>query len=54
MSEAIRRAILRHRASFLGVPPESRQERVRLLKRLFELFEGNDPEEEIRRAEVRR
>jgi len=28
---------------------ERRQERVRLLKRLFELFEGNDPEEEIRR-----
>jgi hypothetical protein len=49
MSEAIRRAVLRHRASLIGVPPESRQERVRLLKRLFELFEGTDPEEEIRR-----
>jgi hypothetical protein len=49
MSEAIRRAVLRHRASLLGVPAKSRQERVRLLKRLFELFEGNDPEEEIRR-----
>jgi hypothetical protein len=49
MSEAIRRAVLRHHATLLGVPPESRQERVQLRKRLLELFEGNDPEEEIRR-----
>jgi hypothetical protein len=49
MSEAIRRAVLRQRATLLEVPPESRQDRVQLLERLFELFEGNDPEEEIRR-----
>jgi hypothetical protein len=49
LSEAIRRAVLRERARVLGVPMESRQERVRLLQRLFVLFEGNDPHAEIRR-----
>ena len=48
-SEAIRRAVLRHRDVVLGVPPARRAERVRLLYRLFELFEGHDAAEEIRR-----
>jgi hypothetical protein len=49
MSEAIRRAVRRHRDAVFGVPAESRQERRKVLDRLIDLFEGNDPEEEIRR-----
>ena len=48
-SEAIRRTVLRHRDTVLGVPASERAERVRLLHRLFELFEGHDAEDEIRR-----
>ncbi len=48
MSEAIRRAVLRQRDAAIGVPVEKRQERRQILARLFELFEGNDPDEEIR------
>ena len=48
-SEAIRRAVLRHRDAVLGVPATERAERVRLLHRLFELFDGHDAENEIRR-----
>ena len=48
-SEAIRRAILRHWDVVFGVPAESRRERVKVLERLFELFEGHDAEDEIRR-----
>lgn len=48
-SEAIRRAVLCHRDTVLGVPASERVERVRLLHRLFELFEGHDAEDEIRR-----
>lgn len=48
-SEAIRRAILSHRDSVFGVPAESRRERKKVLERLFELFDGHDAEEEIRR-----
>ena len=48
-SEAIRRAIVRHRDTVFGVPAESRTERRRVLMRLFELFDGNNPEEEIQR-----
>ena len=47
--EAIRRAILRQRDAVLGIPPAGRDKRVRALGRLFELFEGHDPEDEIRR-----
>ena len=47
-SEAIRRAILRHSDTVFGVPAKSRQERMKALERLFELFEGHDAEEEIR------
>jgi len=48
-SEAIRRAVLRHRDSVLGVPPERRAERVQLLHQLFGLFEGHDAAQEVRR-----
>ena len=48
-AEAIRRAIMRHRETFLGQPEAGCPERVRHLKHLFDLFEGNDAEEEVRR-----
>ena len=48
-SEGIRRAIIRQRDAVLGIPPARRQERVRTLERLFDLFQGHDAEEEIRR-----
>lgn len=48
-SEGIRRAILRQRDAVLGIPASQREERVRTLERLFELFEGHDAEDEIRR-----
>jgi hypothetical protein len=48
-SEAIRRAILKHRDTVFGVPAESRSERRKVLQRLFDLFDGNNPHEEIRR-----
>ena len=48
MLEATRRAVLRQRDAAIGVPAERRQERRQILERLFELFAGNDPDEEIR------
>ena len=48
-SEAIRRAVLRQRDAVLGIPPARRRERVRMLGRLFHLFEGHDAADEIRR-----
>lgn len=48
-SEAIRRAILRHRDAVLGIPSTRRAERVRVLERLFEQFQDHDPAEEVRR-----
>lgn len=48
-SEAIRRAVIRQRDAAFGVPAEGRKERVATLKRLFELFEGNDADDEIQR-----
>ena len=48
-SEAIRRAILKHRDSVFGLPAENRQERTRNLKRLIELFKNHDAEDEIAR-----
>jgi antitoxin component of RelBE/YafQ-DinJ toxin-antitoxin module len=52
MSEVVRRALLRYRDLASGVPPELRTERVRTLRRLFELFEGHDPSEEIARLKA--
>ena len=48
-SEAIRRAVLRHRDAVIGVPPARCAERVRILERLFVLFKGKDPADEVRR-----
>ena len=48
-SEAIRRSVLHHRDSVLGIPRLQRDERVRILERLFDLFEGHDVADEIRR-----
>jgi hypothetical protein len=49
VSEAIRRAILRHRDTLLGVSAEVRAERVRALARMVELFDGHDAEAEVAR-----
>ena len=38
----------RHREAVPGLPEARRQERIRLLRRLFDLFEGHDAEEEVR------
>ena len=48
-SEAIRRAILRHRDAVFGLPEARRKERLQTLDRLFELFEDHDAADEIRR-----
>lgn len=48
-SEAIRRSVLRQRDAVLGIPPARIDERTRLLNRLFDLFEGHDVTDEIRR-----
>lgn len=46
-SEAIRRAIVRYHEITTGVSDEHRRRRVQALERLYELFEGHDPEAEI-------
>ena len=48
-AEAIRRAVLRHRDTVIGIPPARRAERVRILERLFDLFQDHEPAEEVRR-----
>lgn len=52
VSEATRRALVRQRDAELGVPRERRRERARALRRLFDLFEGNDPRAEVRRLKT--
>ena len=52
LSEAMRRALVRQRDAELGVPQERRHERAQALRRLFALFEGNDPRSEIRRLKT--
>lgn len=51
-SEAIRRAVLRHRDALFGIPAQSRTERRKVLDRLVELFEGHNAEEEVRRLKA--
>ncbi len=51
-SEAIRRAVLRQRDVVLGVGSAVRSRRRRALKLLIELFEGTDPEAEVRRLKL--
>ena len=52
VSDAIRRSLIAQRDSVAGVPKGARQQRVRILKRLFEIFEGNDASEEVRRLKM--
>ncbi len=52
VSEAIRRAVIRHRDAMSGVPMDRRHDRRRVLEHLFQLFEGHDAEEEIRRLKA--
>jgi len=52
LSEATRRALIRQRDAELGVPRERRRERVQALRRLFDLFAGNDPLTEVRRLKA--
>ena len=49
VSEAICRAVLRHRDAVLGIPSAQRSERVQTLERLFDLFQDHDPADEVRR-----
>jgi hypothetical protein len=48
VSEAIRRSVIRQRDLAVGPAEGRRAERLRALRRAFELFEGNDPAAEIR------
>ncbi len=52
VSEAIRRSVIRNRDAELGVSRGRRRERVATLKRLFDLFHGNDPVAELRRLKA--
>ncbi len=52
VSDAIRRSVIAQRDSLAGVPKGTRQQRVRILKRLFEIFEGNAAAEEVRRLKM--
>lgn len=49
ISEAIRRAVVRHRDAALGLPANARHERLRILDELFDLFTGHDAAEEVER-----
>lgn len=49
VSEAIRRAVLSQRDATVGVTLEARKRRQRVLEQLFELFEGSDPEADVKR-----
>lgn len=48
-SEAIRRALVRQRNAVFGMTTSGRKQRREVLKRLFGLFEGSDPADEVRR-----
>jgi hypothetical protein len=52
VSDAIRRSLIAQRDTVAGVPKGVRQQRVRILRHLFEIFEGNDAAEEIRRLKI--
>ena len=51
-AEAIRKALVCHREAVLGASGAKREERIRNLEELFDLFEGNDADEEIRRRKA--
>lgn len=48
-SEAVRRALVQHRARTLGVPSDKRKRRVAALRKLVSLMDGNDWQAEIAR-----
>jgi hypothetical protein len=52
LSEATRRALIRQRDAELGPPQERRRERVRVLRRLEDLFADNDPVAEVKRLKA--
>jgi hypothetical protein len=52
VSEAIRRAVVSQRDAVVGVSPEFRRHRRRVLENLFTLFEDADPEAEVRRLKA--
>ena len=47
-SEAVRRAIVAYRDQVVGASGDLRRRRLRAFERAIELFEGNDPEAEVR------
>lgn len=49
VSDAIRRSLIAQRDSVAGVSRQLRQQRLKSLKRLFDIFDGNDAAEEVRR-----
>lgn len=49
VSEAIRRAVLRHHESVLGVSAEAQSARRHVLDRMIGLFDGNDAAAEVAR-----
>ena len=49
MSEAIRRALTRQHQGARSISVEERVRRVEVLERLFDAFEGHDPDAEVTR-----
>jgi hypothetical protein len=49
VSEAIRRSLIEQRSRAIGVSQERRRQRLDAFRRLIELFEGHDADEEIAR-----
>jgi hypothetical protein len=43
---------VRQRDAELGLPPERRRKRVAALRRLYDLFKGNDPAADVRRLKA--
>ena len=48
VSEAIRRSVLQQRDLTVGLPAKRRAERMKALRRAFDLFENNDAAAEVR------
>jgi hypothetical protein len=49
VSEAVRRAVVRYRDIVVSSGPDQIERRQQALQRAFALFEGSDPDAEIRR-----
>ncbi len=52
VSEAIRRAIVKYRASIMGLSDDRRKQRKESLEELFRLFEGHDAAGEVDRLKL--